>query len=127
MLRVKSEGRADQNWIFGTDDNGGVDLKIPLGAKIEEKSGESSTDKDNRNMRLLMAAYSKLHSGQYEKSRELAGKLITIEPEISAPHIIIGLSYLKSGNKQKASASFSQAKTLDPSDNEIDRLIEISQ
>lgn len=94
-------------------------------------NGNSSDkfDAESRNQihRLLLKAYQALSEGNAQVATDLAKQVAQIDSQIAAPHILIGLSHLRTGNKTLAKSAFEKAKALDPLDSEIANLIELSQ
>lgn len=94
--------------------------------KNKSKDTEYKVDQINRFLRLLLNSYKNLLSEDYELSLQMANDAKDILPEASAPSIVIGLAYMKLGQKEKAIASFNRAKSLDPQDASIDELVKIA-
>lgn len=76
---------------------------------------------------MAMRAYEALSKGNSPLAIDLSNKLKEMNSNIAAPHIIEGLAQLKLGNKKEASSSFEKARSLDPSDADVTKLIEISK
>jgi len=142
FLKVWGPGLVPQYWVFGNvigretkialkmeelaaakDDK----KKKPDDEKKDDKKPEGGSSDQNLSHRLLMQSYHALTIGDLELARNLANKLREINPNIASPHIVIGISYLEQGSKTDAASAFGIAKTLDPQDAEIDRLIEAAR
>lgn len=81
----------------------------------------------NRIVRLLLRSYQALAEGKYDVARELAAQAATISPEVAGPHVIDGLSLYKNGKFAEAKTALLKAKSLDPEDKDIDKLLEVVQ
>jgi tetratricopeptide (TPR) repeat protein len=88
----------------------------------EEKPPEKKDDQ-NLIFRFLLNSYQSLTQRKFDEALKLGEKAEELSKEIAAPHIIKGLAYMGLGNRAQAMTSFRQAKTLDPGDTEIDKLI----
>lgn len=121
-VRISAAGKASQYWFSAPSSGPRLQVKVKRLGSCEGQEGNR-----NRPMRLMLKAYQALYSKDYSLARELAGKAGVVDATLAAPHIIIGLAYLKEGDRQKALGSFNQAQALDPEDNEIGTLIRTSQ
>ena len=125
IVKISVIGKAPQYWVFS--DIPSVQTKIDL-RLIDSCAGSASvkvrTTRDaNRSHSMLMKAYQALSNEDYKLARELAEKLSDFSPRLAAPFIIVGLSYLQEGKKEKARISFNKAKALDPADSDISKLL----
>ena len=81
----------------------------------------------NKSHRLLLQAYEALVSTDYKLARQLADQLSVELPNLASPFIIIGLSYLQSGDREQARGAFSKAMNLDPEDQSTKELLQLTQ
>lgn len=131
VVKIEGEGKLPQYWVFTNLNGSKIDLQTTL-EDAPEGEGENKEDKKeaeflNRNLRLLLNAYESLVSNDYEAAKKIAKSLQDNIPTIAAPHIIVGLANLREGNRAAAHSAFKVAKSLDPSDTAIEKLIEISK
>ena len=131
VMKIEAEGKLPQYWIFTNINGSELELQTTL-LDAPKEDGESSEDKKeaeflNRNLRLLLNSYESLVSNDFEAAKKIAKSLQENIPNIAAPHIIIGLANLREGNRSAANSAFKVAKSLDPSDTAIEKLIEISK
>ena len=144
VLKISGKDKSPQYWVFTALQGRSMDLKTTLlpipDAENEEDENEDDEeyeekdDKDkkglieklNQNMRILLGSYQALARQEYEESVRLATALHKNMPDIAAPHIIMGLSFLKRQQREKARSEFKLAKALDPADPSIDELIKLS-
>lgn len=143
FLKVTAEGRIPQIIVFTTLLGGETQLSVNLATfepeedpnKDKDKDDKPKDDKDgedkgaslNTIMRMLMKSYQLLANNDAAGAEQSAQDLLKIKADLSSPHIIIGLAKFKRGEKSAAYASFQTAKSLDPDDKEIDRLLEITK
>lgn len=135
VLRIEEDKKIPQNWIVTCDSRRKlVTAKIKLddlavacaGLKEEKKEPppkELSPARLNRTHRLVLKAYEQLVSGNTAVASDLAAQVAKEAPELAAPHLIIGLAYLRVGRRQEANQSFQKAALLDPEDSGIAELI----
>jgi len=127
-IRVWGEGLHPQFWVVKPLDDAKTEITLRLDRK--EDSGESDAaarlQELNRSFRMLMRAYKALTSKDLETSREISKQINQLQPDVAAPHIITGLSFLAEGNKSKARAAFLKAKNMDPEDRDIEELLRLS-
>lgn len=121
-VRISAAGKASQYWFSAPPGAARLQVKVKRLGSCEGQEGNR-----NRPMRLLLKAYQALYSKDFTLARELAGKASVVDPTLAAPHIILGLAFLREGDRQKASAAFTQAQALDPEDNEIGALLRTAQ
>jgi hypothetical protein len=140
FLKVAAEGRIPQIIVFTTLLGGETQLSVNLATFEPEEDPNKDEDKDkdkkdgedkasslNTIMRMLMKSYQLLANNDAAGAEQIAQDLLKIKADLSSPHIIIGLAKFRKGEKSGAYASFQTAKSLDPEDKEIDRLLEISK
>ena len=143
FLKVWGKGLAPQYWVFG--DIVGRETKLSLKMeetvsddedkkpepkpKDENKDGKGDDENADPNLgyRILMQSYHALSVGDLELARDLANKLKELNAKIASPHILIGITYLQQGAKSEAASAFEIAKSLDPKDAEIERLIQATR
>ncbi len=151
-IKVWGENMETQNWIItdllGENTQANIKLKkIESGEKNDDKDktdeekdkedekknqdakkqGEDRSIEQNKNFRLILNAYQALAQSRWQEARDLSSQLSKAMPNIAAPHIITGLSFLSEGNRAAASSAFNIAKTLDPTDADLEKLIRLSQ
>lgn len=83
-----------------------------------------SKDKINRVIRLLLKAYQALASRRLQLAEELASRASAIDPELPGPLVIKGIALMQSGDVAGARATLTNARTLDPEDQDIDKLLQ---
>ena len=54
-----------------------------------------------------------IQSGQYQRATDHLTKLVTINPESVQGRLLLGVAYLKSGNKAMAKQEFEKVKAMD--------------
>ncbi len=121
-VRVSAQGKASQYWFSAPSNGPRLQVKVKRLGSCEGQEGNR-----NRPARLLLKAYQALYSKDYSLARDLATRAGLIDSTLAAPHIIVGLTYLKENDRQKALAAFNQAQALDPEDSEIGSLIRTAQ
>lgn len=121
-VRISAVGKASQYWFAALASGPRLQVKVK---RLGSCEGQESNR--NRPTRLLIKAYQALFSKDFSLSRDLSNRAALIDPTLAAPHIIMGLAFLKEGDRPKALASFNQAQALDPEDSEIGALIRTAQ
>jgi hypothetical protein len=149
FVKIWGPGLAPQFWVFtevvGKDTSVAIKMEETTSANDDpnkdpkkpedkdKKKGDEAKKNDNDKVanddvilgfRLAMRAYHSLTAGDNETARKLADELKSLMPKVSASHIITGISHLQEGNKTAAAGAFEVAKTLDPKDADIEKLIE---
>jgi tetratricopeptide (TPR) repeat protein len=127
-IRVWGEGIHPQFWVVKPLEDSKTEITLRLDRK--EDTGESDAalrlQELNRSFRMMMRAYKALTAKDLETAREISKQINQLQPDVAAPHIITGLSFLAEGNKSKARASFLKAKNLDPEDRDLEELLRLS-
>lgn len=127
-IRVWGEGLYPQFWVVKPLDDAKTEITLRLERKEDTGQNDAATRlaELNRSFRMMMRAYKALTAKDLETSREISKQINQLQPDIAAPHIITGLSFLAEGNKAKARAAFLKAKNLDPEDRDIEELLRLS-
>ncbi len=127
-LRVWGEGLYPQFWVIKPLEDSKTEITLRMERKEESGQGDAAgkIQEMNRSFRMLMRAYKALTAKDLETSREISKQINQLQPDLAAPHIITGLSFLAEGNKSKARAAFLKAKNLDPEDRDIEELLRLS-
>lgn len=120
VLKVSGPGLLPQFWILSKLPDG--DTKIQL--KLERRPEEGQKKNPNLSFRLLMKAYKALADKNYKMASELAIQLARIERDIAAPHIIHALSLIQQGQTRDAKVALEAARSFDPEDAEITKLLQ---
>ncbi len=125
VVMVRAPEKTPQYWVFTEMHGEQFTAKITLSALPERQAtGEASEITDiNESYRLLMKSYQALASKKCSLAKTIAKKLSEIKPRLASPLIISGLASLEQGNNEEALAAFSKAKSLDPKDADIDKLL----
>jgi hypothetical protein len=129
VVKIDGPGKAPQFWVFSEMISDQLDVKVQL-ANIPGGGGSNVAGKSldlNETHRLLLKAYRALAGGDLKVAKELSSKLSTIAPSVSAPLIISGLASMQEGDKDAARSAFTRAKSLDPQDSDIDKLLNAVQ
>lgn len=133
IVKITAPGKTPQFWVFSEPTGQKFEAQLVLtdvSAAASEGGGGAGSVSGfdiNETHRLLMKSYQSLASGDLAAATDLAKKLNEIEPRLAAPLIIIGLASLQNGNKEEARLAFDKARSLDPRDGEIDKLIQAAQ
>lgn len=129
LVKVWGDEFLPQYWIYSPieDQKTEISLNLTRVETPEEPSPSEVIQNLNRYFRMLIRSYKALSSKEWQLSRDLSKQLIREVPEVAAPHVITGLSFLSEGNLSQAKSSFLKAKNLDPSDKDIEELIELAQ
>lgn len=127
-LRIWGEGLYSQYWVVKALEDSKTEITLRMDRKEETGQADAAGKiaEMNRSFRMLMRAYKALTSKDLESAREISKQINQLQPDIAAPHIITGLSYLAESNKSKARAAFQKAKNLDPEDRDIEELLRLS-
>ncbi len=125
VVKIWSADVYPQFWILDPLQSGETTIALKLEKKPESQN--KSTASTNLKFRVMMKAYKALADQNWKLARELADELNRLEPETAAPHLITGIALLREGKKSDARTSFEKAKTFDPDDTEIAKLIRIAQ
>jgi tetratricopeptide (TPR) repeat protein len=136
VVRISAAGKQSVYWLVtdavGTQNEASIKLRDdPIAAKLGASSSESGSQtslidpkiRTNRLLRLIMKAYKELSGQRYQVAGELADQATKIDPEIAAPLVIKGIALLKQGDTTGAKAALEKAKSLDPEDQDIAKLI----
>lgn len=127
MLRIEQDDEI-QYWIFpslqGSQNTVTLNSNNNIAKKPMVMEQENSVIQRNQTNRLLLKSYQALSKGENNVAKELANQAKRIDSRISAPYILLGLVYLGEKDYKNAKTNFQVAKTLDPADIEIDKLIE---
>ncbi len=126
-LKVSAPGKATLFWIAPTTPGQGAEIKIKELQGCSEKENKAAGTFQNRPIRILIKAYQALFARDLGVARDLAAKVAELEPNLAAPHIIIGLAFNYEGQKEQARVSFNRAAALDPEDAEIGQLVRMTQ
>ena len=147
VVRITQDKKIPQYWVVSCDSRRTnlearlkmSDLEVPeavVAAPIPEKAvtpeaapaGTSMVPAVlNQSHRMLLQAYEALVSADYQLARELADQLAGQQPSLASPFIIIGLSYLQTGERELARGAFAKAVTLDPDDQATKELMQLTQ
>jgi hypothetical protein len=128
-IRVWGEDVHPQFWVVKPLEDAKTEITLRLDRKDDSADNDAAARIQdlNRSFRMLMRAYKALTAKDLETSREISKQINQLQPDVAAPHIITGLSFLAEGNKPKARAAFLKAKNLDPEDRDIEELLRLSQ
>ncbi|MDD9951458.1 MAG: hypothetical protein OXT67_07825 [Zetaproteobacteria bacterium] len=129
LVKVWGDEFLPQYWIYSPIEDEKTEISLNL-SRIEipeEPTPAEVMQNLNRYFRMLIRAYKALSSKEWQLSRELSKQLVREVPEAAAPHVITGLSYLSEGNTAQAKSAFLKAKNLDPTDKDIEELIDLVQ
>src|SRR5262249_22605371 len=135
VLRVTQDKKIPEYWIVSCDtrrDRLEAKLRLhdaptiegPAIAQEKKEEKKDTSDKKecekvpaapslsaiNRSHRQLLRAYEALISEDAALARDLADQLAKDSPELAAPFIIIGLSYLQEGDRDQARRAFTKAE-----------------
>lgn len=138
VLKISQPGKSPVYWLVtdlaGQKTFARLDLPdaptVASSGKDEKESAKSEievTSATNRILRLLLRSYQALAVKDFDLASELAEQAQTLNPKISAPHVIKGIAFLKGGKTSQAKAAFLTAKALDPEDLDLNKLIEAAQ
>jgi hypothetical protein len=134
VLKISQPNRKPQYWSIVTDDGSSIEANIKLlntfdsdGASTDLISDKTAFGELNRQFRMALRAYEALAKGNNQLAIELSKKLENMNNNIAAPHIISGLAFLNLDDKEKAGVSFAKAKSLDPSDIDVSKLIDLTK
>jgi tetratricopeptide (TPR) repeat protein len=127
-IRVWGEEIHPQFWVVRPLDDAKTEITLRLDRRDDAGADDAALrlQEMNRSFRMLMRAYKALTAKDLETAREISKQINQLQPDIAAPHIITGLSFLAEGNKSKARASFLKAKNLDPEDRDLEELLRLS-
>jgi tetratricopeptide (TPR) repeat protein len=127
-IRVWGEEIHPQFWVVRPLEDAKTEITLRLDRKDDAGADDATVrlQEMNRSFRMLMRAYKALTAKDLETAREISKQINQLQPDIAAPHIITGLSFLAEGNKSKARASFLKAKNLDPEDRDLEELLRLS-
>ena len=78
----------------------------------------------NSIMRVILRSYQALFENKFDLAISLSDQALQRASGLSAPHIVKGLALLQKGDKEKALVEFNLAKTSDPEDADLDKMIE---
>jgi len=120
VLKVSGPGILPQFWVLSKLPDGDTKIQLKLDRKIEEGPKKNP----NLSYRLLMKAYKALADKNYKLASELAIQLARIERDIAAPHVIHALSLLQQGQNREAKVALEAARSFDPEDAEITKLLQ---
>lgn len=120
VLKISGPGLLPQFWVLSKLPDG--DTKINL--KLERRPDEALKKNPNLSYRLLMKAYKALADKNYKLASELAIQLARIERDIAAPHVIHALALIQQGQKRDAQIALEAARSFDPDDAEITKLLQ---
>jgi hypothetical protein len=120
VLKVSGPGLLPQYWVLSKLPDG--DTKIQL--KLERRPDEGQKKNPNLSFRLLMKSYKALADKNYKLASELAIQLARVERDIAAPHIIHALSLIQQGQTKDAKVALEAARSFDPEDAEITKLLQ---
>jgi len=132
VIKISAPGKLPQYLlitnVLGTETRAKLQLRNETPAAKDSSGGgppaPASNQDKNLIFRTLLKAYQALSTDNYKSAIELSDKLKELAPEVAAPHIVKGITYLNMGQKSDALSEFNQAKAMDPSDLDIDKLIE---
>lgn len=147
VVRISQDKKIPQYWVLTCDDRRSkleARLKMTdlVGPEALAKAQDPKVDPTlpgnqpmnaltpavlNQSHRLLLQAYEALVSTDYGLARQLAGQLSTQMPTLASPFIIIGLSYMQSGEREQARGAFAKAVNLDPTDQATKELMKLTQ
>ncbi len=117
-VKIDAPGKAAQYW-FPPDESGNrVEVKVN-----NLPNCMMGSVNPNRPLRLILKAYQALSSRDYALARDMADKATKIDPTLAGPHIIMGLTYFRQGDRKNANLAFNKARALDPEDQEIVQLL----
>lgn len=120
VVKISGAEVHPQFWILSELPGG--DTKVQL--KLERKAADQTKTNINLKYRMLMKAYKALADQNWALAKELSEELAKLEPEIAAPHIILGIALLRSGSAAEARNALEKARGFDPDDAEISKLIQ---
>ena len=128
-LYLSAEGKAPQTWYIVPSGDVKIDAKVQLAAKSEVKIGASDQAAQmrivmNKMLRKVMSVYKEVSEGNIDRAIALADEAHAIDTGIAAPLIIKALLLLEKGNQAEAKDSLEKAKLLDPTDKNIDIILE---
>lgn len=123
FVRIDVPSESPRYFYFMPSDAKDAEIKILKGNGTND-GFTPQTEVSNQTMRLFMSAYQALAQRRWQVARELAGKLVEMQPQLAAPHIVQGIALTQEGQKQEAQAAFTKAKALDPEDAAIDQLLQ---
>jgi hypothetical protein len=123
-IRIQSPGLPEQYWIFTDVRENSLEIELKLAGQRPQNAGTCSADTMNQQGRLLLMAYEALTRSDFRTTLQIADQLSGIAPSVAAPHILSGIAFMQTSQNDKALSSFTRAKALDPSDKNIDRLLQ---
>jgi hypothetical protein len=129
-IRVISEGKIPVNYAFA-DMLDNDEIKIPLtrteAQNISSHTGQPVLQQINRVHGETLQALGALYYGQHDRAERLARKILEHSPSVSAAFVIQAISAMQLGQKNRALQYLATAHALDPSDRQIDKLIQLLQ
>jgi hypothetical protein len=120
VVKISGPGLLPQFWVLSKLPDGETKIQI----KLERRPDEGGKKNPNLSFRLLMKAYKALADKNYKMASELAIQLARIERDIAAPHIIHALSLIQQGQTKDAKVALEAARSFDPEDAEITKLLQ---
>lgn len=132
VVRLDSKGKQSQLWVIpdGFGEKTKAEFKLIDISAAQSNSAGGNTNSNvsitslNQLARLMLKSYQALSGKRYEAALDLARQASSINPSLAAPFLIIGITQMQKGEKEAARLSLNKAKTLDPADMDIDRLLE---
>ncbi|MDD9951982.1 MAG: hypothetical protein OXT67_10520, partial [Zetaproteobacteria bacterium] len=116
-----------QRWFFpefaGDSAKVIVDLQGNLNKDEDGSSVDSTTERLNRAVRLVLRAYQYITLNKVDEAIGLAQQAGETAEELAGPQIVLGIAQLKKGDREAAKQSWAKAKGLDPGDEGIDQLL----
>lgn len=133
ILRISQAGKLPAYWVVSEAAGDTTEATIKLADNPSSPStaasggGERFDSKasTNRVLRLLLKSYQALSGKRFKAARELAEQAASIDPELAAPQVIMGLSLFKEGKSAEAKNALAKARALDPEDKDIDELMKV--
>jgi hypothetical protein len=132
IVKMAAPGRRPQFFAFPGKSQGTLRLKINLAESPSEglQAGKP-TDQEisfaqvNRLNRQLMAVMQALIDKDYKTAQELAGKIASANPQLSAPLILQGIAQLSAGDRDGARTALKSAQSLDPEDGALNEMLKV--
>lgn len=125
VVKFSQPGKQNLYWAF-TNASGNQSEALVRLPNITESNESAAGDKTatNKMMRLVLESYKALSGGRFRVAHDLAAQASTIYPQLAAPYIVQGIALRQLGEVDAARAALIKAKSLDPNDQNIDRLME---
>lgn len=92
--------------------------------RIEDEALEANKANPSLRYRMIVEAYQAIVKEDYKKAEGLGIQLTKILPNISVPHIILGLLEVQKGAYGEAKKHLETARSLDPSDENLKSLLD---